>query len=95
MAKVLSLRGCSLSLLQRKCLKKGGGAILVDSSKHCWMFLSLAMLTDEIPGFSTEAKSMNAVTSHKKIIIDFVILTNSGKVDGKLSELLESNFIRN
>uniref|UniRef100_A0A915JVG1 Uncharacterized protein n=1 Tax=Romanomermis culicivorax TaxID=13658 RepID=A0A915JVG1_ROMCU len=51
MAKVLTLQPHSLSLLQRKCPKRGGGEILVDGSKHCWTFSSLATLTDEISAF--------------------------------------------
>uniref|UniRef100_A0A915INH1 Uncharacterized protein n=1 Tax=Romanomermis culicivorax TaxID=13658 RepID=A0A915INH1_ROMCU len=38
----------SLILLQSKCWKRGGGAVLVDGSKHCWTFLWLATLTEEI-----------------------------------------------
>uniref|UniRef100_A0A915IN94 Uncharacterized protein n=1 Tax=Romanomermis culicivorax TaxID=13658 RepID=A0A915IN94_ROMCU len=37
----------SLSLLQSKCPKRGGGAILVDRAKHCWTFSLLATLMDE------------------------------------------------
>uniref|UniRef100_A0A915JHM5 Uncharacterized protein n=1 Tax=Romanomermis culicivorax TaxID=13658 RepID=A0A915JHM5_ROMCU len=45
-----TLRPLSLSLLQGKCPKRGGGAILVDGSKHHWTFSSLAMLTYKILG---------------------------------------------
>uniref|UniRef100_A0A915I9G2 Uncharacterized protein n=1 Tax=Romanomermis culicivorax TaxID=13658 RepID=A0A915I9G2_ROMCU len=57
MAKVLSLRPGSLSLLQSKCPKRSGVAILVDGSKHPLMFSSLAILTDEILDDSVARKS--------------------------------------
>uniref|UniRef100_A0A915HUZ5 Uncharacterized protein n=1 Tax=Romanomermis culicivorax TaxID=13658 RepID=A0A915HUZ5_ROMCU len=38
----------TLHLLQSKCPKRGGGAILVDGSKHRWTFSLLATLTEEI-----------------------------------------------
>uniref|UniRef100_A0A915J6V4 Pentatricopeptide repeat-containing protein n=1 Tax=Romanomermis culicivorax TaxID=13658 RepID=A0A915J6V4_ROMCU len=61
MAKVLSLRPRSLSLLQSKCPKRSGGAILVDRSKHRWTFSSLAILTEEISDTASVSKALSVM----------------------------------